>query len=601
MLSRITLIILLLLCVGHSPPALAEFTGYESLSDWQSLCRSKSGTVTGLASSYDRTGRNYDFNYYQDPEGFQTEVVDPVTAATITGPGVLTRFWMPHASANAAFNIRMYVDGALDPAIDTDSNLLLGGDYGYFDSPLVSTLLGGQVSYEPIIFSQSLRIETNNFEYLTGAHKRNYYQYSYHKLPAGEAVTSYTGTLTPAQQTARDIAVDSINNVGQNPAGDSAGSTVISTGTASIDPGQAIILSDLTGTGLIRQLNVKMDTATDADLDGLRVRVRYDGAAENAVDVPVAHFFGAGHERIPYQSLPLGTDSPEGFYSYWPMPFRKAAVVELYNTTGSAITIDSAAVEYEAGPVPTDALYFHGIHNEELTAATQDYHIMLDVEGAGHYVGNLLYVQRDGTDRSILESDDIITVDGQVLYGTGLEDAYNGGFYYNHVMIRTDDGDLAQPEAGIKPFHGLLHMDDQDFGDTFLRTDQYRWLISDYVPFSDGIEVKIENIGGGADVLFGSSVFYYLRPELPGDVTGDNFVGADDLVAILTNWGLSPANRDQGDLTGDGLVGADDYVEVLTYWGSGYPSEPLPEPATLGLLLIAGSTCLVKSSRDIRL
>ena len=71
----------------------------------------------------------------------------------------------------------------------------------------------------------------------------------------------------------------------------------------------------------------------------------------------------------------------------------------------------------------------------------------------------------------------------------------------------------------------------------------------------------------------------------PGDVTGEGFIGADDLVVILTNWGTSGAIRQQGDLSGDGFVGADDYVEVLTYWGGGPPPEFTPEPAALGLFL----------------
>ena len=83
-----------------------------------------------------------------------------------------------------------------------------------------------------------------------------------------------------------------------------------------------------------------------------------------------------------------------------------------------------------------------------------------------------------------------------------------------------------------------------------------------------------------------------------GDVTEDDFVGADDLVRILTHWGESGSvpweNGDcapygDGSAPGDDFVGADDYVEVLTYWGTDYSSpEPTPEPATLGLLLIGG-------------
>ena len=75
---------------------------------------------------------------------------------------------------------------------------------------------------------------------------------------------------------------------------------------------------------------------------------------------------------------------------------------------------------------------------------------------------------------------------------------------------------------------------------------------------------------------------------LQGDANGDGFVGADDLVAVLTYWGQT--DPPMGDLSGDGFVGADDYVEVLTYWGNGsvsVPPEPVPEPAAFAVLLLS--------------
>ena len=392
-MSRLLLSIqILLITAGQTSVALAEYHGYEALSDWQSLSRHKGQVTAGIASSYDRqeTG-NKDYNHYEWPTGFQDEDIDPVTITTITGPGAIRRFWMPHFTANNAFILKMYVDGQL--AISTDSDEFLAGQFGYINSPLVSTMLGGQVSYEPIVFAESLRIESQNFKYPdSGYGKLHYYQYNYHKLPVGTQVSPYTGTLTPEQQVARNAVVSMINNVGQNPSGDSPNSTVVSLGATSVAAGESLSLSELTGSGMIRGLNVKMIGASDAELDALRLRVRYDGKAEEAIDVPVSHFFGAGHERVPYKSLPLGTDSAEGFYSYWPMPFHKGVMVELYNASGSAITVDSAGVEYETAQVPADALYLHALHNEEITSPGQTHHLMLNVEGAGHYVGNLLYV-----------------------------------------------------------------------------------------------------------------------------------------------------------------------------------------------------------------
>jgi len=53
----------------------------------------------------------------------------------------------------------------------------------------------------------------------------------------------------------------------------------------------------------------------------------------------------------------------------------------------------------------------------------------------------------------------------------------------------------------------------------------------------------------------------------PGDVTGDGFVGFDDLVTVLADWGPCPGMGDcPADLTGDGSVGFPDLLEVLANW-----------------------------------
>jgi len=516
----------------------AEPIGYESLADWDSLPNSKVGVVAGLASSFDRAGGNSDFNQYESPAGLQTTDVQTLVT-TLTGPGIVTRFWMPHAAADEGFTVRISVDGVV--RIDTDSNAILGGAYAHMQGPLVQTLLGGQVSYEPIAFQNSLQIESNNFGNGLWARTHHYYQYSYHLLPPGQIVTRYNGSLTAAERAAREEVTSAIANVGANPGSVSATSVTVVHGSQLIASGGALTLASLTGSGRIRRLNLKMTGAADAQLDGLRLRVRYDGQMNDAIDVPVSHFFGAGHQRIPYRSLPLGTDSPDGFYSYWPMPYRSGAVVEVFNETASPIAIASAAVEFEDGAVPVGAGYLHAVFSEETTVLGQAHHQLLSVRGRGHYVGNLLYVQRSGISRNILEGDDVIVVDGvRTLFGTGMEDAYNGGYYYNHVLVQSDDGDVPSPEYGTGPYHGLLHLDDADFGDAFFRADQYRWLTGDYVPFNQSIDVRIENHGARADVLFGSTAYYYLANFGFGDGDRDGDVDLNDF-AFLADCLSGPA------------------------------------------------------------
>lgn len=71
------------------------------------------------------------------------------------------------------------------------------------------------------------------------------------------------------------------------------------------------------------------------------------------------------------------------------------------------------------------------------------------------------------------------------------------------------------------------------------------------------------------------------------DITGDGFVGLEDLNIILANWGQDVGywNTAAGDLTGDGLVGQADLDIVRAAWGEGsLPGNSIPEPGTLALL-----------------
>src|SRR5438067_2280947 len=83
------------------------------------------------------------------------------------------------------------------------SATLLGGTAlpGQFQPPLVQTLIGGQVSYEPITFQNSLRIEMGVSD------RPNFYQFDYLRLQQDTPVPSYDGTLTPQQQQARSRVV----------------------------------------------------------------------------------------------------------------------------------------------------------------------------------------------------------------------------------------------------------------------------------------------------------------------------------------------------------------------------------------------------------
>jgi hypothetical protein len=301
--------------------AFADFPiSYESYTDWEDLPRLRLGAQAGLASSYDRSGGNSDWSHYEYPEGL-IEDERVCTMKTIQGPGVIYRFWMPHYMGRHHYVVRMYFDGETTARIDTESNTIFDSLFYYFSEPLITTCAGGQVCYEPIPFSDSVVIETVNHDYV-GFADYHYYQYSYLTYPQGTDINSWTGALTPDQNQVRSTVTSMFENVGQHPDGNSLTAIEANIHAATIDPN--LTLADLEGPGVIRKLCVKMTDANDSELTGLNLRVFYDGQVEPSIDIPVAHFFGAGKERAAYKSLPIGTDSNDGFYCYWPMPFRES-------------------------------------------------------------------------------------------------------------------------------------------------------------------------------------------------------------------------------------------------------------------------------------
>ncbi len=544
-------------------PCLAVYpVGYESYTDWQDLPQLRLGAQSGLASSYDRTGGNRDWSYYELPEG-QIETETTCTIKTIQGPGVIYRFWMPHCISQDSYVVRMYFDGESTPRIDTMSDTIYDGLFSYFDAPLVDTCAGGQTCYEPITFSESVIIKTENHEYVN-FYDRHYYQYSYLTYPEGVDVNSWTGTLSLDDQNDRTATVSIFDNVGQQPDGNSPTAIDVNVPASVIDTN--LILADINGPGVVRELRIKMPDANDAELTGLNLQVFYDDKSSPDINIPVAYFFGAGELRADYNSLPIGADSNDGFYCYWPMPFKESILIKLYNTTASPIDINSAKIEYELKALDHHTCYLYATENTTVKAGDV-YHTILSTTGQGHFIGDLLYVIQapDYNSFGMLEGDDVIYSDGELIqYGTGLEDTYNGGAYYNWVIIQSGEPEGAKPQSATRPLSGILYVDRLT---STSRADQYRWRIADCIPFTESIEVNVECRYAYNGSRWKSVGFWYQLPHLLEDLDENGIVDFEDYSKFASYWNQSDCDTcGYADFTGDGKVSYEDLEELANSW-----------------------------------
>lgn len=277
-----------------------------------------------------------------------------------------------------------------------------------------------------------------------------------------------------------------------------------------IAPGQTLVLVDHQGAGVLRRWWLTIAPRNKVEIHRLLiVRCFWDGEKEPSVEVPVSDFFGMGFGQWKdHISLPMNMTSG-GYNSYWPMPFRKSALITIENIGEKPVdnfyyNIDIRTYER----LPPEALYFHAQYRQVRTSTGKPVTI-LDAEGRGHYVGTLLSMQPErGSHIGYLEGDERITIDGEStpsIIGTGTEDYFSSGWYF-------DTGEYSAP------YHGVT-IKDEETG----RISAYRWHIEDPIPFNKSLRFDIEH-GGTNDVpgVEYSSVAYWYQthphapfPKLP--------------------------------------------------------------------------------------
>jgi hypothetical protein len=290
-------------------------------------------------------------------------------------------------------------------------------------------------------------------------------------------------------------------------------------------PGQTLTLFDYKGTGVVHRfwLTFLPRASLGADPQAIIaahrqaiIRMYWDNERTPSVEVPLGDFFGVGFgEQHDYQSLPL-SETSGGYNCYWPMPFHHAARWTITNLGANAMllwwNIDFTAQD----KLPADLPHFHAQwRRENPTTAGQNYTI-LEASGHGHFAGTALFMQgltgSGALALTFLEGDEMIYLDGErtpSIIGTGTEDYFNGGFYF-------DQG----PFAAL--YHGAPIKDD-----AHVRVSAYRWHVEDAMPFRRSIRVTIEHGTNNTVAADYSSVAYFYQnephapfPPLPTDPSG---------------------------------------------------------------------------------
>jgi hypothetical protein len=291
--------------------------------------------------------------------------------------------------------------------------------------------------------------------------------------------------------------------------------------TKPVAPGETVTLAQAHGAGTITRIwmtfpgwfwqhwNAQAKVGPTI-LKTLILRIYWDGEATPAVEAPAGDFFGVGHcEYRHFTSLPLGMSSG-GFYCYWPMPYRKGFRVEVENRdehTGTDVFFN--ANYHEVPEARPDKGWFAAQFHTGRRTRDQGITV-LDTQGRGHCVGITLSMQGEPLNYlSFLEAPEYIYIDDDWdrprIVGTGLEDYFNGGWYFR-------EGEFAGPLHGVPLKDALRSM-----------ISMYRFHLADAIAFERRIRIAFLNPWTGGDLAdhlrnyWYSSVAYYYsdRPAPP--------------------------------------------------------------------------------------
>jgi hypothetical protein len=289
-----------------------------------------------------------------------------------------------------------------------------------------------------------------------------------------------------------------------------------------IEPGEEFTLAEIEGEGAIQ--HIWMTPTSDYRLT--IIKFYWDDEQEPSVEVPVGDFFASGWGKgfePQIQSLAVCVNPRSGLNCYWQMPFRKKCKITMENID-TVVARLYYQVDYTLTDVPEDAAYFHAQFNRvHPLPDKEDYTIVDNIKGKGHYVGT--YLARgtydggwwgEGEIKFFMDGD----TDFPTINGTGEEDYFCGSYGYDDGR---DEQGIMQHTEFSSPYTGFHYTKDNREVSYEAKIGQYRWHILDPIRFENDLKVTIQSLGwqsGGRylhlrDDLASVAYWYQQEPHNP--------------------------------------------------------------------------------------
>ncbi len=256
-------------------------------------------------------------------------------------------------------------------------------------------------------------------------------------------------------------------------------------------PGEAVTVADIKGAGRITHIWFTIAAPSKDHLRELVIRMFWDDSDKPAVECPIVDFFAQGHGKyVEFASAPVSVGAQMALNCYWPMPFKRHAVITVTNEGAQQVDALYYNLDYRLDRhADRDARYFHTQYHTYFPAPVGKDLTICDTRGAGHYVGTFISVMAN-SDGWWGEGDDNFLVDGEtkpVISGTGSEDYFCGAWDFGRAFWT--------------PYFGVPYYDNAEKGGEkrgILNTC-YRWHIQDPVPFSKALLFTLEHGRQGFD------------------------------------------------------------------------------------------------------
>jgi hypothetical protein len=370
--------------------------------------------------------------YHFDQDRCAESYVHGVELVRYEGSGSLLRFWMTAAEllSDGRFGdelLRLYVDDDPRPLIQVPLQRVLDGSAGeIFATPFGAGSRYLIAWYYPVVFASKLVIALDRLS------SDYYFQ--------GDAALD----AEPKPRAAAPQRLSDRDRVGAQ----LMAASLVSPQARSVQLERVTLGSaeqrsvQLAGPATIEELRLRVSRTKLAGLAAVRLAVRWDGAADPAIELPILDLFAASRSVVARSNLVLAasSDGDDQLLSLrLPMPFRTGAQWQLQNS-GSA-TVDFQLEWFAEPVVPSDEFGYLNVQRREvMLPTTQLEQTFAQAAGRGRYVGlcaDLAGHQDNSqglaaTPLNLLEGDVRAKVDGQLaLDGTGSEDYPDNAFYFS--------------------------------------------------------------------------------------------------------------------------------------------------------------------------